>query len=94
MWKARGQFAQDGEQVFRRQCQRIAISKEHAVRIRPIGSGLADVGEHISQRSFDILLAAIHGAEAALVEAATQRGLDDEVVALGRRAKERLVVAQ
>ncbi|TNC99082.1 MAG: hypothetical protein FD121_491, partial [Gallionellaceae bacterium] len=40
------QFAQDGEQVFRRQCQRITISEEHAVRIRPIGGGLADVGEH------------------------------------------------
>lgn len=94
MWKARGQFAQDGEQVIGGQCQRITIGKEHAVRIRPLCCGLMDVGEHIRQRAFDIVFATIHGAEAALVETAPQRGLDDEVVALGRRTKERLVVAQ
>ena len=88
------QFAQDGEQVFRWECQRIAIGEEHALRIRPIGGGRADIGEHVSQRAFDILLAAIHGAEAALVEAAAQRGLDDQVVALGGRAEQRHVVEQ
>ena len=88
------QFAQDGEQVFGRQGQRIAIGQEHALRIRPVCGGLADIGEHVSQRAFDILLAAIHGTEAALVEAAAQRGLDDEVVALGGRAEQGHVVEQ
>ena len=82
------QFAQDGEQVFRWKSQRIAVGEEHALRIRPIGGGLADIGEHVSQRAFDKVLAAIHGAEAALVEAAAQCGLDDEVVALGGRAEQ------
>jgi len=42
--------------------------------------------------SLNILLAAIHGAEAALVEAAAQCGLDDKVVGLGRRSIERPVI--
>ena len=62
------------------------------MRIRPIGGGLADIGEHRIERAFDILLAAIHGAEAALVEAAAQRGLDDQVVAFGGWAEQRHVV--
>ena len=78
-----GQFAQEGEQVVGGQGQRIAIGKEHAVRVRPVGRSGADVGADLLQRALDILLAAIHRAEAALVEAAAQRGLDDEVVALG-----------
>ena len=92
--KGRGQFAQDGEQVFGRESQRIAIGEEHALCIRPGGCGLADIGDHVIKRAFDILLAAIHGAEAALVEAAPQRDLDDQVVAFGGRAVEGLVVEQ
>lgn len=88
------QFAQDGEQVWSWESQRIAIGEEHAVRIRPAGGGLADIDEHVVERALGVLLAAIHRAEAALVEAAPQRGLDNQIVALGGRAIQRHVVEQ
>lgn len=47
----------------------------------------------VSRPIFIIIeLAAIHGAETALVEAAPQRGLDDQVVPFGGRAEQRHVV--
>ena len=75
------QLAQDGEQMIGGQGQRIAIGEKDAVCIRPSGGGMADVGKDGFERALDIVLAAIHAAETALVEAAAQRGLDDEVFA-------------
>ena len=60
----------------------------------PVPRRLVNVSDHRFQCALLVRLLPIHGAEAALVEAASQRGLDDQVAALAGRAVEGHVVIQ